>query len=818
MTATLDEVLTDPVGVVVRLVVSVERHLDADRVRDVVRTTVGGRAGQRRLAGALHDDPSLLLTGRPPAPFCVAKLLMGLHAAGAREVSLPHCGECGRAVAYVGSRRGGRWGCSPCYDKPAVCAGCGQVRRVVSRDRHGAPRCDKCPDAAGDPVADLARLVSGLDPALDAELVRAALQQATVRPAGQRRLSWAVLATPDLLIGDGHLAPTPAVLRFIDALAAAGAVRVVRPACPYCHEIKALSKLLDGQRICRACFARRAAVPCARCGALREPASRDREGRPVCPNCLIRDPANLESCVGCGRRRPVAVRAPDGPRCNNCRPRSVEECASCGRAAPCEVSRATGLPWCDRCQQRWAACSGCDVVAQARSGTRRQPLCARCTNPDPDFWGRCPVCATTWQLSPRVWQRCVLDQRVRDLLGDATGTVRTDLSAFAQAVSAAARPDTALVWLSGTKVHTLLERLGRDQRPLSHEVLDEFPASKTLDHLRSVLVATGALPARDERLVGLQRWISATVAARTDPVQRRVLHGYAVWHHLRRLRQRLGDDHTNRLQDLNVRCHVSAAVNFLDWLASNDATLSTCTQPLVDQWMANPQASYRDETGHFIRWSVQHRHATDLTYGTTRWTGPRGSLDTEKRWADARRLLHDDTLPTPDRVAGLLLLLYAQRIATITQLTVDHVHLTPDIVTITFGKSPIVLAEPLAGLVRDLVATRRGKAKIGTPADVPWLFPGGRPGRPLGDDRLGQRLQKIGLQPRQDRSTALFALATELPAALLARTLGVNIKVAVQWQHAAAGDWAAYAADVSQRADDDLPSRAAHTPRDDPPD
>jgi len=297
----------------------------------------------------------------------------------------------------------------------------------------------------------------------------------------------------------------------------------------------------------------------------------------------------------------------------------------------------------------------------------------------------------------------------------------------------------------------------------------------------------------------LERWITAAVKARTDTAQRRVLHGYAVWHHLRRLRRRLGEDHTTRLQDLNVRCHVTAAANFLDWLAGNGLTLNTCTQPHLDRWIANPEASHRDETGHFVRWSVQHRHTTGLTYRTVRWTGPRGTLDSEKRWADARRLLHDDTLPTADRVAGLLLVLYAQRIATISQLTVDHVHLGDDTVTIRFGSSPVVLPEPLAGLVRDLVATRRGKARIGTPDDVPWLFPGGRPGLPLTDDRLGQRLQKIGLQPRQDRSTALFTLATELPAAILARMLGVNIKVAVQWQQAAAGDWAAYAADVSRR-------------------
>jgi len=113
--------------------------------------------------------------------------------------------------------------------------------------------------------------------------------------------------------------------------------------------------------------------------------------------------------------------------------------------------------------------------------------------------------------------------------------------------------------------------------------------------------------------------------------------------------------------------------------------------------------------------------------------------------------------------------------------------------------SPVVLPEPLAALVRELVTTHRGKAKIGTPEDVPWLFPGGRPGHPLGDDRIGQRLHKIGIRPRQDRSTALFALAAELPAAILARVLGVHIQVAAQWKKASAGDWASYAADVSRR-------------------
>ncbi|MEV8347109.1 hypothetical protein [Streptomyces niveus] len=47
---------------------------------------------------------------------------------------------------------------------------------------------------------------------------------------------------------------------------------------------------------------------------------------------------------------------------------------------------------------------------------------------------------------------------------------------------------------------------------------------------------------------------------------------------------------------------------------------------------------------------------------------------------------------------------------------------------------------------------------------------------------MGERLRKLGIRLAQARSTALFQLATELPAAVLARALGIDITVAVKWQ------------------------------------
>lgn len=132
--------------------------------------------------------------------------------------------------------------------------------------------------------------------------------------------------------------------------------------------------------------------------------------------------------------------------------------------------------------------------------------------------------------------------------------------------------------------------------------------------------------------------------------------------------------------------------------------------------------------------------------------------------------------------------------------TVDDIDITGETVAITFGTGPLILPMPLAALVRELVAPRSGKARIGTPDDGPGPSRADQPDRLLSDSQIGLRLHKIGIRPQQDHSTALFTLAAELPAVILARMLDVHIQVALQWQKAPGGDRAAYAADVSHRA------------------
>jgi hypothetical protein len=106
--------------------------------------------------------------------------------------------------------------------------------------------------------------------------------------------------------------------------------------------------------------------------------------------------------------------------------------------------------------------------------------------------------------------------------------------------------------------------------------------------------------------------------------------------------------------------------------------------------------------------------------------------------------------------------------------------------------------------VLHLVTTRHGHAALGEQGSSRWLFPGGRPGQPISAEQLTERLRQLGLRSGQARSTALFGLAAELPAAMLARLLGIHISVAASWQRASSGDWTGYAApttavDTAQR-------------------
>jgi len=753
----------DPLAVIVEVVGGAEPALDPVVIHAAVAQVAASRHKRRRLAVALASDPGMLTDGRSTGPTVVWQLLWALLERGAARLAAPRRADCGQPKRLA-HRRGGQGLCAPCHRRPArtACTGCGRPRLVATRDRHGRPYCTRCPVAEQDPLGSILAVLAQLEPALDTATVTAAVQRAAPSPAQQRRLAWALEGQPALLTGAGATAP-PAGLRLIEELLAAGATCVTRPACPGCGRVVRLWGLRDGVRVC------------GRCAAY----------------------ARAEPCAGCGAARPAVRRTPDGPLGQRCWRGPTTTCTSCGTVAPCAGTR-TGRPRCQRCARPTAACVRCGRVARVAARHADGPWCTGCQRARPR---RCQGCgAQARPFAAGHCARCALDRRVRALLSlHDTGVARPELVGVHQTLAATQPPTAALKWLRTPGVHAVLGGLGSGTCALSHAALDELAGDRSVEHLRAVLVAGGCLPARDEVLARLERWIDQTIAAIGQSDQQRLIRAFAVWHLLRRLRQRVGDGHATPGQAHELRTRVRAAIGFLDWLAAHQPTLGTCRQADLDRWRAAGNHSDRHAINEFLRWAVDHRLARDLDIPSRSWAGPAEPVDAASHWQAARRLLTDPTVSPADRVAGLLVLLYAQPVSVIARLTVDQVVRDHTGVLLRLGEAPVHLPAPLDQLVLGLAATRKGHAAVGHQPTTPWLFPGGQPGRSIGAHQLMARLHQVGIRARPARTAALLQLAAELPAVVLARLLGLHPNVAITWQQHASGQWTTYAAQFSRR-------------------
>ncbi|MET8783498.1 hypothetical protein [Streptomyces sp. NPDC004589] len=226
-------------------------------------------------------------------------------------------------------------------------------------------------------------------------------------------------------------------------------------------------------------------------------------------------------------------------------------------------------------------------------------------------------------------------------------------------------------WLSKGIVSAVLSDLACCKRPPAHEALDELPDIKVVKHISSVLVAASDLPNRDDQMVRLERHVKDLVASHASPGGRQILHRYATWHLIRRLRRRSrGNDITHTQLNI-VRVHLRAAAYLLDWLT--DQALASCQQSFLERWMTRDETQLKRNAGHFVRWALAQRITRDLSFPAVKWNDPSQAMGDDPRRATARRLLHDDTIRAEGRLAGLLLLLYTRWPAAISQLTTTHI-------------------------------------------------------------------------------------------------------------------------------------------------
>jgi hypothetical protein len=806
----LPRVLTDPRGLIIEIVARVEAHLAADDVAGALDEAVrNGRSGHRRLAQALDANPALLTSGRPDGPPLLDRFIRALLARGAQRVVIPRCGACGKPNPL----RQRHWQsslriCTPCHVKERaarnVCSSCGRSAPTRYLDRSGQPVCRGCSpqDDGSEAVRQICTQVRSIDPQAGLDAVREALEEVTGgRLHRARRLAWALEDEPGLLSGQGHLGPSK-MIHLIEELRSRG-VAVVPPRCPSCDRQVLLRFGLDGQRVCRACYGRARGQACSGCGLVREVSTRTPEGAPLCNNCGHQHPMNHETCIGCLRSRFVARRSPEGPLCTAChraaRRRSAPPtvCALCGQRQAL-FALSTGMPRCHSCSRRKAPCEVCGRTMPIWGRTPTGSLCRSCFDKHPVAFKTCSNCGAVERLYHfGLCARCACDRRLRQLLADPTGELRPELEPLHRALLAG-DPVQVLSWLSKSAATDVLADIAAGRCALTHELLDER-SSKAVNHLRALLVFAGVLPERDEHLAALERWCNHTIAHISDPGNQQLIRSFVTWHHLARLRRRLGGKPATYAQINRIRRNVIRAIEFLDWLAAQGLSLRTCRQLDADRWLSGG-STLRHEARDLVLWARRNGLTGDIEIPAYKERIHVPPVEPDRRAELVRRLLYDQTITLTDRVAGLLVVLYAQSLSAVSQLTIDQVSIGPRGVTLALSQTPLELPEPLGHLVQELLAQRRGHASVGRGQPSPWLFRGGIPGRHISPTYLAKRLRALlGIRALPGRTAALLDLSAQLPAAVLSRLLGISEDTASRW--ADEHPDLLYAAEVARRHD-----------------
>lgn len=407
--------------------------------------------------------------------------------------------------------------------------------------------------------------------------------------------------------------------------------------------------------------------------------------------------------------------------------------------------------------------------------------------------GPCTLCAATREPKARrgLCLRCDLRETSAQIFDDGHGRVDARLVTLHDALCSVAKPHNSIRWLAEPDVAGRLHAIVDGSVALTHDGIDTMGEGLGREYLRDMLVAHGALPARDKYLAAFARWSARRLDTIDDDDHRQIIRAYLHWGHQRRLRARAELGPLNETAAGLARQQTNTAVGFLAWLAGRERTLDICCQADIDDWFATGPST-RWALRNFLAWSADARRCPRLR--VPRYQGRAvPALDRGQRLAILARLFTDTTIELSDRVAGCLVLLYAQPLARLRTLTIADVDERPDGVWIRLTRHHVPLPEPAGTFTASLAHSgRRNIATVHNPTSQ-WLFPGRAAGHAIQAEQLGERLARLGIS-RLGRLGALNGLVAEIPAPILGQLIGYSPNIIAEHARAQGTDWASYAA------------------------
>lgn len=460
--------------------------------------------------------------------------------------------------------------------------------------------------------------------------------------------------------------------------------------------------------------------------------------------------------------------------------------------------RSVGTLTCDRCRRT--------DVPKIRVQWPDGRICGICFTEATHAYGTCPTCDDEDRMLPgrddsdraicrncagiTTKLECVVCGREAERFrrgACARCVVRADLAALVrpgtdlrlrrlvETLSGVDRPESIYTYMRGARAHALLTAIGTRELPLTQDAFDRLEPGPAVEHLRALLAHNRMLPERgvDERVHRFERWIAARLSTLPDDGTRDRIERFATWHHLKRVRTRSLE------RDVNIETVTHAAKQEIT--EAHGIGSAQLRQTHVDDYLSGG-TSTRKHVRNFLRWlnrDENRRSKADRLDAPFREAQSEPLLKQSERVALIRNCLEWEQVALSTRIAGLILLLWAQPLNKIVMLRREHTAFGVDGMALTLGQHPTAVPHAVADLFW-LHLEAPGKPHT-VNAGTSWLFPGTQAGRHLHPGTLSQRLRLLGIDAQRARNATLRDLAQEVDARTLIDLLGYSKPVVARY-------------------------------------
>jgi hypothetical protein len=213
---------------------------------------------------------------------------------------------------------------------------------------------------------------------------------------------------------------------------------------------------------------------------------------------------------------------------------------------------------------------------------------------------------------------------------------------------------------------------------------------------------------------------------------------------------------------------------FLSWLTDHRTDLDQCHQVDLDAWCIDKVDPSQQPEKPFLLRAMTTGQMPRLTIPPKSTSKSAMVPMSQRDWTTAiRHLLTDQTIPLRTRVAGAILLLYAQPVTRIVRLTINDINSHGNVTTLHLGDPPSPVPEPLARILQDYLHDRPSLTTANNP-ESRWLFPGHRPNQPIHVITLRNLICQAGVPVVRGRVAAIRQLLLTMPAPVVAEALGYH--------------------------------------------